>query len=158
MTKVQRAELFGVIRYSYLSNDELVALSHNKMFSEASNMIIEGLKVRLQPAAALEHKEAFSINLKPRILYLSKNKKAKVLPDGSIIEPSDENPKEDPPVIVQADGTEIILAEGNQIEDTVVPPIDKDTGLPLTGVDINTGLPVPLPKGVDFIDPATGKK
>jgi len=35
------------------------------MFAEASSMIIEGLNVRLAPAAALEHKEGFSINLTP---------------------------------------------------------------------------------------------
>lgn len=33
-----------------------------------------------------------------------------------------------------------------------------DTGLPQTGIDINTGLPVPLPEHVPFIDPTTGKK
>lgn len=33
-----------------------------------------------------------------------------------------------------------------------------DTGLPQTGIDINTGLPVPLPENVPFIDPVTGKK
>jgi len=65
-------ELFTIIRYSYLTNDELVGLSHNKMFKEAAEMIIEGLKVRLNPASALEHKDGFKINLTPRILYLPK--------------------------------------------------------------------------------------
>jgi len=61
------------------------------LFAEASNMIIEALKVRLDPAAALEHKDAFTINLKPRKLYLPKDKKAKVLPDGSIVPPPEDS-------------------------------------------------------------------
>lgn len=80
-----------MIRYSYLSNDVLVSLSQDKfkfkLFGEAQAMVIEALNVRLAPAAALEHKEAFSINLTPRILYLPKEEKAKVLPDGTIIPP-----------------------------------------------------------------------
>lgn len=37
-------------------------------------------------------------------------------------------------------------------------PIDHETGLPSTGIDSNTGLPVPLPEGIPFIDPTTGRK
>jgi hypothetical protein len=55
-------------------------------------MIIEGLKVRLNPASALEHKEGFTINLTPWVLYLPKEEGAKVLPDGSIIPPPNPQP------------------------------------------------------------------
>ncbi len=89
-------------------------------------MIIEGLKVRLNPVSALDHKEGFSINLKPRILYLPKIEGSKVLPDGSIIPPA--VPVE-PAIIVEADGTEIILLEGIQEEPNLA-PVDTDTGLP----------------------------
>lgn len=70
-----------------MTNEILVGLSHNKLFSEASQMIIEGLNVWLAPAAALEHKDAFTINLNPWVLYLPKEKDAKILPDGTIIPP-----------------------------------------------------------------------
>lgn len=127
------------------------------MFSEASNMIIEGLKVRLAPASALEHKEAFTINLHPRILYLPKDIKAKVLPDGSIVPPPAPAGHAEPQVVVDDDGAEIILLDGVS-EEVNLPPLDTDTGLPQTGIDINTGLPVSIPQGVEFIDPVSGKK
>jgi len=59
-------------------------------------MIIEGLNVRLAPAAALEHKDAFSINLTPRVLYLPKEADAKILPDGTIIPPPAPVPPAEP--------------------------------------------------------------
>lgn len=84
------------------------------MFAEASSMIIEGLNVRLAPAVALEHKEGFQINLTPRVLYLPKDPAAKVLPDGSIIPPPPppNAPQHEPVIFVDADGTEIIITEG----------------------------------------------
>lgn len=52
--------------------------------------------MRLAPAAALEHKDAFSINLTPRVLYLPKEADAKILPDGTIIPPPAPVPPAEP--------------------------------------------------------------
>ena len=35
--------------------------------------------------------------------------------------------------------------------------LDPETGLPMTGIDVETGLPIMLPEGVDLTDPVTGK-
>ena len=93
------------------------------------------------------------------MLYLPKDPAAKVLPDGSIIPPPPPPtpPHHEPQVVVDADGTEIIVVDGVE-EEPNLNPIDHDTGLPMTAIDINTGLPIPIPQGVEFIDPVTGKK
>ncbi len=63
----------------------------------------------------------------------------------------------EPPVAVDSEGAEIIDKEGELVE-TPPLPIDSETGLPHTGIDVNTGLPLPLPTGIPLIDPSTGKK
>jgi len=67
-----------------------------------------------------------------------------VLPDGSIIPSHLAHSLQEPAVIIEADGTEIFLTDG-VVEDVNLNPIDHDTGLPLTAIDINTGLPIPIP-------------
>lgn len=113
--------------------------------------------MRLNPAVALEKREEYRIDLNPRILYLPKDPAAKVLPDGSIV-PAPPHPDHPVPVHkIDADGAEIIEIDGIE-EEPILAPIDTDTGLPQTGIDVNTGLPVDLPEGVEFVDPTTGKK
>jgi len=120
--------LLSVIRFSYLSNEDLVGCSTNKFFEEAKDLIVEGLAVRLNPESALQRKAEFKINLNPRILYLPKHEKDVVLPDGKIIHHASCS-QIDPQITIEADGTEIIDIDG-KIEETKLNPIDNETGLP----------------------------
>lgn len=88
---------------------------------------------------------------------MPKDEAVKVLPDGTFVLPPSPTAPAAGPVVVETDGSEIIQIEG-EIQEVALTPIDNDTGLPSTGIDIITGLPVPLPENVPFIDPVTGKK
>ena len=128
------------MRYSYVPNEDLVSASHSNIFEEAKDFIVEGLSVRLNPAGAVEKKSTFKINLMQRNSF--KVDGHDCLPDGTPIIPVDE--------------PEVLVKEGNDADDDGDYPIDPDTDLPVTGIDINTGLPIDLPEGVEFKNPVTG--
>ena len=47
--------------------------SQKQVFSEAKDLIVEGLAVRLNPHQAIMEREKYKINLEPRELYKPKN-------------------------------------------------------------------------------------
>jgi hypothetical protein len=49
LTKAQKAELFATIRYAHLHHEELLETSRNPLFSDAKDLIMQGLSYRLSP-------------------------------------------------------------------------------------------------------------
>jgi hypothetical protein len=47
LTKEQKKNLLGVIRYSYLSQEELYSMAKDPVFKQAKEYILEGLALRL---------------------------------------------------------------------------------------------------------------
>lgn len=154
LNKEQRKDLFKVVRYSYLPNEDLVKASQNKVFEEAKDFIVEGLSIRLNPLESIEEekKANYIVNIEPRELYIPTEERHIVLPDGShIIDPA--LPQE--PVFDRYGG-EVLEQEGDEDEPEELGAKDQETGLAATGIDANTGLPVELPEGVTLTDPVTG--
>ncbi len=72
LNKAEWRLLFLAIRWSYLTNQELMGASDNKIFEEGKDFITQALSVRLNPKKAFEEKALdtnIRINLTPRILY-----------------------------------------------------------------------------------------
>jgi len=68
LTKAQKVELFKTIRFSFMSHEDLLALTVNPTFDLAKAFIIEGLSVRLNPYEnAIKGNN--TINLEPRANY-----------------------------------------------------------------------------------------
>jgi len=107
-----------------LTNEDLVLCSSNKFFEEGKDLIVEGLAVRLNPTSALEKKAEFKINLAPRVMYLPKDEKDHVLPDGTIVY-AVPPPVPEPPVVLDEEGAEIIEKHG--VIEEILTAIDSDT-------------------------------
>lgn len=68
LTKAQKKNLFSSIRYSYLHHQELLALTTNKNFKDATELIVEGLSVRLDSYENAMKKDLV-INIEPRVNF-----------------------------------------------------------------------------------------
>ena len=64
----QKRELYKAIRYAFLTHQELLKISKDKLFEEAKEYIVEGLTFKIEPEE-VSMKDDTLINLRPRESY-----------------------------------------------------------------------------------------
>ena len=79
----QIQQIMSLVRFSYLDNKDLMEASHNQVFAQAKDLIVEALAIRLNPQEAHDNHSDYKLNLEPRVLYQPERPDYITLPDGS---------------------------------------------------------------------------